>query len=214
MDIKELDKRQLILLTLLISFVVSIATGIVTVSLMNQMPKSVPQTINNVIQRTIEKVTTVQVPVPDTNNKNDNEVVNTPNDSIFLVENSDALISIYPKNVDKTVSQAITPNTTATPTDTPNTTTTPDTTTPTIEPIAIGQGVIISDIGLVLVDSSILTPEEKLYKVILNKKDFDATVLKSFGNGFTILRISTIKDRSGDNPTDKPVDNTTANKTQ
>ena len=59
MDIKDLNKPQLILLALLISFVVSLATGIVTVSLMQQMPKSVPQTINNVIQRTIEKVTTV-----------------------------------------------------------------------------------------------------------------------------------------------------------
>jgi hypothetical protein len=56
MEINELNKKQLILLTLLITFVVSIATGIITVSLMNQMPKSVPQIVNNVIQRTIEKV--------------------------------------------------------------------------------------------------------------------------------------------------------------
>ena len=44
-DIKELNKHQLILVTLLITFVVSIATGIVTVSLMNQAPKSVPYTV-------------------------------------------------------------------------------------------------------------------------------------------------------------------------
>jgi len=36
MDIKELNKKQLILVTLLITFVVSIATGIVTVSLMQK----------------------------------------------------------------------------------------------------------------------------------------------------------------------------------
>ena len=70
MDVKELDKKQLILLTLLITFVVSIATGIITVSLMNQMPKSVPQTINNVIQKTIERVTTVETPAK--NVKSDN----------------------------------------------------------------------------------------------------------------------------------------------
>jgi len=76
MDIKELNKTQLILLTLLITFVVSIATGIVTVTLMQQMPKSATQTITNVIQRTIERVNTVtevdtDTPVvPDTQNNN------------------------------------------------------------------------------------------------------------------------------------------------
>ena len=36
---EHLNKQQLILLTLLISFVTSIATGIVTVSLMDQAPQ-------------------------------------------------------------------------------------------------------------------------------------------------------------------------------
>ena len=94
MDIKELDKKQLILLTLLITFIVSIATGIVTVSLMNQMPKSVPQTINNVIQRTIEKVTTVEVPVSNTEKVKDT----SPNNSISFLGSDDALVSIYKKD--------------------------------------------------------------------------------------------------------------------
>jgi len=56
MDIKDLNKSQLILLALLISFVTSIASAIATVSLMEQAPAPVTQTINRVIQNTIEKI--------------------------------------------------------------------------------------------------------------------------------------------------------------
>ena len=66
--------------------------------------------------------------------------------------------------------------------------------TETTEPTSIGQGVIISDIGLILVDSSILGEGES-YKVVLNKIDFNATILKKFNNGFSILKISTITDK-------------------
>ncbi len=157
MDIQELNKTQLILLTLLITFIVSIATGIITVSLMQQVPKSVPQTINNVIQRTIEKVST-----PSEN------PTSTINDNSLLLSDEDALISIYSSG---DVASTQIPNTT-------------------IElPKALGQGIIISDMGLVLVDSNILT-DASVYNVILNKVDFDATLIKKFNNGFSVLKIT------------------------
>jgi hypothetical protein len=56
MDIERLNKVQIVLLTLLISFVTSIATGIVTVSLMDQAPPAVAQTVNRVIERTVQTV--------------------------------------------------------------------------------------------------------------------------------------------------------------
>lgn len=181
MDIKELDKKQLILLTLLITFVVSIATGIVTVSLMNQMPKSIPQTINNVIQRTIEKVTTVEVPAVPKADNTTNIVANSKDSAIALFGNSEALVSIYSNNANEIV--PVVANTKI------------DASVVPIEPVAIGKGVIISDIGLVLVDSSLIT-DEGLYKVVLNKKDFNVSILKRFSNGFTILKISPIDSKT------------------
>ena len=60
MDIKDLNKPQLILLAVLLSFVTSIATGITTVTLMQQAPASVTVPINRVIRQTVEKIQQVE----------------------------------------------------------------------------------------------------------------------------------------------------------
>lgn len=62
MDIEQLNKSQIVLLTLLVSFVTSIATGIVTVSLMDQAPPAIAQTVNRVIEHTIQTVIATSTP--------------------------------------------------------------------------------------------------------------------------------------------------------
>lgn len=56
MDIKDLNKSQLILLAVLLSFVTSIATGITTVTLMQQAPPSVTVPITRIVRETVEKI--------------------------------------------------------------------------------------------------------------------------------------------------------------
>jgi len=61
MDIEDLNKTQLLLLTLLVNFVTSIATGVLTVSLLDDTSPTITQTVNRIVERTVE---TVSTPVP------------------------------------------------------------------------------------------------------------------------------------------------------
>ncbi len=188
MDIKELDKKQLILVTLLITFVVSIATGIITVSLMQQMPESVPQTINNVIQRTIEKVTTVQVQVPAKDDtKNDIKNIDEKKEVMFL-GSGDVMVSIYSNDEVVIPADPIDTSIDAPIVAVDNVDGVIEADPVIKEPKPLGQGIIISDVGLILVESSILDGYHS-FKVNLNEIDFDISILKKFKNGFTVLKI-------------------------
>jgi S1-C subfamily serine protease len=83
MDIKDLNKAQLILLIILLSFVTSIATSISTFTLLNEAPPVVTQTINRVVEKTIERV------APDSLKKNQ---------QVIVIKEEDLLISAGEKN--------------------------------------------------------------------------------------------------------------------
>lgn len=74
MDIEDLSKSQLLLLTILVNFVVSIATGVLTVSLLDEAPTTVTQTVNRIVDHTIETVTT-QVPTIGTKTPSSEELL-------------------------------------------------------------------------------------------------------------------------------------------
>src|SRR3989344_1513902 len=85
---EHLNKQQLILLALLISFVSSIATAIVTVTLMQQAPPIVQQGINQVVQKTIEKIIPIKGPT----------VTETR-----IVNQEDLIVAVISKNTDTVV---------------------------------------------------------------------------------------------------------------
>lgn len=86
---EELNKNQLILLTLLVSFVTSIATGIITVSLLQEAPPSVTQVINRVVERTIEQAVTT------TDSEGNQETVR---EVTVVVKEEDQVIDAIAKN--------------------------------------------------------------------------------------------------------------------
>lgn len=63
MNIEELSKAQLLLLTVMVNFIVSIATGILTVSLLDQAPIQVSQGVDRVVERTIQAVAAPTNPI-------------------------------------------------------------------------------------------------------------------------------------------------------
>src|SRR3989338_1462054 len=126
MDMEELSKSQIVLLTLLVSFVTSIATGIVTVSLMDQAPPAIAQTVNRIIERTVEKV----VPSPAGQSA---AVVTT--EKTIIVKESDLIVQAVEK---------ITPSLVRVYTSSEK------------DPTFLGLGIVIDAEGSVIADSTML----------------------------------------------------------
>jgi len=85
---EDLNKSQIILLTLLISFVTSIATGIMTTSLLQEAPLEVTRNINRIVEKTIETVTTPGIVTP-----GQKEV------TTVIVKEDDMIVSSIDKNI-------------------------------------------------------------------------------------------------------------------
>ncbi len=84
---EDLNKNQIVLLTLLVSFVTSIATGIMTASLLQEAPIEVTRNINSIVEKTIETV------VPATPSTPQKEI------TTVVVKEEDRVIESINKNV-------------------------------------------------------------------------------------------------------------------
>lgn len=84
---EDLNKSQIVLLTLLISFVTSIATGIMTTSLLQEAPVEITRNINRIVEKTIETVT------PATPSSTQKEV------TTVVVKEDDRIIDSIDKNI-------------------------------------------------------------------------------------------------------------------
>lgn len=100
MDVQELNKSQLILLAILLSFITSIATGIVTVTLMQQAPASVTTPIDRIVRQTVEKI------VPGESSAGQTVVIKEEDLVVAAVaKNQTAIFSITKNGTDPTTGQ-------------------------------------------------------------------------------------------------------------
>ena len=99
---EDLNKNQIILLSVLISFVTSIATGIMTTSLLMEAPVEVTNTINRVVEKTIETVVPEQVVtnIKPQREKEIQTVVVSEEDRVIgtIDKNSKSIVRIYAVN--------------------------------------------------------------------------------------------------------------------
>lgn len=163
MDIEQLTKAQIVLLTLLVSFMTSIATGIVTVTLLAQAPPAVTQTINRIVERTVERV----VPA-ETQNATAVTTENT-----IVVKETDLITDSIEKNA-KSLVQVIKKNGNQDGTD-----------------ALVGLGLFVSRGGLVATDSTLIT-EGSTYSVITDTGAIFTVVIQDAGEGkpTALLRVT------------------------
>jgi len=175
MDLEHLNKTQIILLTLLVSFVTSIATGIVTVTLLDQAPPGVTHTISKVVERTVEKV------VPD--KSQGAAVVKTviiKEDDLIskaVKRNKESLVEIFAANKTNEDGKLLDNN-------------------------FVSTGFIASADGLVITDSALVSGSGKYRVKVYNGQEFDIeVVMQDEDKGIAILRILPKKEDEGQEQT-------------
>lgn len=128
MDLEHLNKSQIVLLTLLVSFVTSVATGIVTVTMLEEAPPILAQTVNRVVERTVERVVPSGQPA----------AVNTVTEKTIIVKESD-LIAQAVTNVNASIVRLYT--------------TTKNPANEDVE-VFLGLGIVLKDDGTILTDTA------------------------------------------------------------
>lgn len=159
MNIEQLSKSQLLLLTLLVSFVTSIATGIVIISLLEEAPQTVTQTVNRVVERTIERVAQPAV------SATQGAAVITKEKTV-IVQEKDVLSDAITKHAERVVSIQI--EATSTP------------------PIA--SGLFLPNQGLIATASIALAAEKTIFINFADNLQFEAVVVyQDEDTGITFL---------------------------
>lgn len=142
---EDLNKNQIVLLTILISFVTSIATGIMTTSLLQQAPVEVTRNINRIVEKTIETVTTPA------------SVVTSPKEvTTVVVKEEDQIISAIDKNV-KSVVRINAINTT------------------TEDSVLYGIGLVYNKDGIIVADRKSISSENKYVATMSDGTNFVLT---------------------------------------
>lgn len=167
MDLEELTKTQIVLLTLLITFVTSIATGIVTVTLMDQAPPAVTQTINRVVERTVERV----VPAESTGN-----TVVKEKEITVVVKEDDLITDSIEKNRNRIVRLYINSNIATTGSELEGNLKVTETG---VEETFLGFGVILTKEGLIATDRDTARTALSLKAVTSNGKVFSTKIVNT-----------------------------------
>src|SRR5579872_514361 len=103
---EDLNKYQIILLCILISFVVSIAAGIMTTSLLMQAPVELTKTVNQIVERTVQTVTPAPTPLnPNPAPQQVETVVVNEDDSVTssIAKNTPSIVRIHAESTDQTI---------------------------------------------------------------------------------------------------------------
>lgn len=188
MDIEHLNKWQVVMLTLLVSFVTSIATGIVTVSLVDQAPPIVTQTVGRVIEKTVETV----MPAPAGQPAAAATTVVTKEKTVVVSESEQiakAVANVSPSIVHIYTSAE--------------------------EPAFLGLGVVMDSSGTMLIDSSEIDDHAEAIVSLPDSTRVRAFVIgRDTEHGIAFLKTSTTTEAEAKKPitwkpvsiaTDKPV---------
>ncbi|MBI3633565.1 MAG: trypsin-like peptidase domain-containing protein [Candidatus Vogelbacteria bacterium] len=179
---EDLNKTQVVLLTLFITFVTSVTTGIVTVTLLQQAPPAVTQTINRVVEKTIQTVTPGKTEVKQTIVRQEDEIIQAaatlkPAIARIAIPSGVALgdsSSGQSTDIGSVNNQALVVSANLNPTLT-----------------EIGSGFVISSNGLIATSYEIIPEPNSNYTVYVGDKSYTASVVShSKNNDLTILKIN------------------------